>query len=260
MPSAHLRAVETAVVVINAGAGIEVNTRRTFASAGDAGVGRMVLLNKCDQENLDFNTLLSMVQESFGTQCVPLNVPVGLGSNFSGVVSTLNVPAEVPGDAQADPKALNQTVMDAIVEADEELMMRYLEGEQLSPEEVAGGVAKAIAAGTLIPIFCTSSKADVGVTEFMDALAAYALAPTLITRTAANEDGEEVTLEQSPDGPLVAQVFKTRIDPFVAKMSFVRVFSGTMKKDSTVTQAGQSRPVKVSQLLEVQGGKNNARR
>ena len=251
-----LRAVETAVVVINAGAGIEVNTRRTFSRAGDAGVGRMVLLNKCDQENLDFGNLLGMIQESFGPQCIPLNVPVGLGSKFSGVVSTLNVPAEVPGDAQADPKELNQTVMDAIVEADEELMMRYLEGEQLGPEEVAGGVAKAIAAGTLIPVFCTSSKTDVGVTEFMDALAAYALAPTHLTRTAVNEAGEEVAIKQSADEPVVAQVFKTRIDPFVAKMSFVRVFSGTMKKDSTLTQAGHSRSVKVSQLLEVQGGKN----
>jgi elongation factor G len=252
-----MRAVETAVVVINAAAGIEVNTRRTFARAGDAGVGRMVLINKLDQENVDFAKLLGQIQETFGAACVPLNVPVGGGSKLSGVVSTLKVPAEVPAEVVGDPKALNQTVMDAIVEADEELMMRYLEGEELGLEEVAGGVAKAIAAGTLIPVFCTSSKTGVGVDEFLDALAAFALAPTQIPRQAIKEDGEETVLNQSPDEPLIAQIFKTRIDPFVAKMSFVRVYAGTLKKDSTVTQAGHSRPVKVSQLLEVQGGKTN---
>ncbi len=253
-----LRAVETAVVVINAGAGIEVNTRRTFNRAGDAGVGRMVLINKLDQENVDFGNLLGQIQETFGSACVPLNVPVGAGSKFSGVVSTLKVPADVPADVQVDPKELNQTVMDAIVEADEELMMRYLEGEELSLEEVAGGVAKAITAGTLIPVFCASSKTGTGVDEFLDALVSFGLTPLQIPRKAQNEGGEEIPLKQSPDEPLIAQVFKTRIDPFVAKMSFVRVYSGTLKKDTTVTQAGESRPVKVSQLLEVQGGKTNA--
>ncbi len=253
-----LRAVETAVVVVNAGAGIEVNTRRTFSRAGEAGVGRMVLINKCDQENVDFAELLSLVQETFGSACVPLNVPAGIGSSFSGVVSTLNVPAEVPGDVQADPQELNQTVMDAIVDADEDLMMRYLEGEALSPEEVSGGVAKAIAAGTLIPVFCTSSKTGVGVEEFLDALANYGLAPTLVPRKATNAEGEEIEINQCADQPLIAQVFKTRIDPFVAKMSFIRVYAGKMTKDSQVTQAGESRSIKVSQLLEVQGGKNES--
>lgn len=253
-----MRAVETAVVVINAGSGIEVNTRRTFARAGDAGVGRMVLINKLDQENVDFADLLKMIQESFGPACVPLNVPVGAGGNFSGVVSTLKVPSDVPSDVQADPKELNRTVMDAVVEADEELMMRYLEGEELSLDEVAGGVTKAIAAGTLIPVFCSSSKTDVGVSEFMDALASFGLAPPQIARSATNEAGEEVPINQSADEPLVAQIFKTRIDPFVAKMSFIRVYSGKLTKDSNVTQAGESRPVKVSQILEVQGGKHNS--
>lgn len=252
-----LRAVETAVVVVNASSGIEVNTRRTFSRAGDAGVGRMVLINKLDQENVDFNALLGMIQETFGAACVPLNVPVGNGHDFSGVISTLKVPADVPAGVAADPKELNQTVMDAIVEADEELMMRYLEGEELSLEEVSGGVAKAIAAGTLIPVFCASSKNDVGVSEFMDAIASFGLNPTQVPRTATNEEGEEVPIEQTPDGPLVAQIFKTRIDPFVAKMSFVRIYSGKMTKDSSVTPAGESKPVKVSQLLEVQGGKHN---
>jgi len=247
-----LRATETAVVMVNAGAGIEVNTRRTFTLAGEAGLGRMVVVNKCDMENIVYSELLASIQESFGAACVPLNVPVGFGTDFSGVVSTLSVPDSVPDGVQADPSELNQAVMDAIVEADEELMERYLEGESLSPDEIGGGIAKAIAEGTLIPVLHISAKADIGVSELMDALATCALPPTAVERTVVNADGEESVLEQKADGPLIAQVFKTRIDPFVAKMNFLRVYSGTLAKDSSVKR--DDKLVKIGQLLQVQGG------
>jgi elongation factor G len=253
-----LRAVETAVVTVSAAAGIEVNTRRTFNRAGDAGVGRIVLVNKCDMENVNFPQLVSDLQELFGQACIPLNVPVGLGSNFEGVVSTLKVPDSVPPGAVMDPQEINQTLMDAIVEADEGLMERFLEGEELSPEEVAGGVSKAIKAGTLIPILCASSKTGVGVPEFMDALADITLSPADLPRKGKNSAGEAVEVPPDPDAPLLAQVFKTRIDPFVAKLSFVRVYSGTLKKDSSVHAAKLNKNVKISQLLDVQGGKQEA--
>lgn len=249
-----LRAAETAVITVSAGAGIEVNTRKVFEHAGKAGVGRMILINKCDMENVNFEEVVSSLQETFGQACVLLNVPVGLGADFSGVVSTLNVPESVPDGVVMNPADVNQTVMDAIAESDEALMERYLEGEKLSPEEVTTGIAKAIKAGTLIPIFCASSKADVGVAEFMDALTQFALSPSAIARTATGKDGSEVTLDQTPEAPLVTQVFKTRIDPFVAKMSYLRVFSGTLSKDSSVTDSRTGKSLKISQLLEVQGG------
>jgi elongation factor G len=192
-----LRAVETAVIVVNAGAGIEVNTRRTFNQAEKAGVGRMVLINKCDQDNINFGELLDMLKDSFGQGCVPLNVPVGIGPDFSGVVSTLSVPNSNPDGVLADLSEINQTVMDAIVEADEELMERYLEGEELSAEEVAGGMAKSIAAGMLIPIFCASSKTGVGIPEFMDAIASFALSPSQVSRTARGGGGAP-TVRTSP--------------------------------------------------------------
>ena len=153
-----LRAVETAVITVSAGAGIEVNTRRTFARAGEAGVGRVVLVNKCDMENVNFPQVVADLQELFGQGCVPLNVPVGSGADFSGVVSTLNIPDDVPGNVAMDPSEINQTLMDAIVEADEALMERFLEGEELPAAEIAGAVGKAITEGTLIRSFCTSSK------------------------------------------------------------------------------------------------------
>jgi elongation factor G len=247
-----LRAVETAVVVLSASAGIEVNTRRTFNLAGQEGLGRMVVVNKCDLDNLNFERILDSLQETFGTACVPMNLPVGLGSGFSAVVSTLNVPASVPAGAVADPKEWNQPMMDAIVEADESLMERYLEGEQLTPQEISSGLSKAVAAGTLIPVFFTSFKSGVGVPELMDALAEYALSPVELPRKATNAAGQEVTLTPDPNGPLVAEVFKTRIDPFVARMSFIRLFSGTLKKDMSVHAHG-AKAIKVPQLLEMQG-------
>jgi elongation factor G len=145
--------------------------------------------------------------------------------------------------------------MDAIVEADEELMMRYLEGEALSPDEVATGLSKAIAAGTLIPIFCMSSKTGVGVDEFLDAVAQFALSPHQMRRTAKNPAGEEVEIKQTADGPWLAQVFKTRIDPFVAKLSYARVYSGSVAKDASVHNSRSGKSLKLAQIFSVQGNK-----
>ena len=246
-----LAAVETAVIVISAGAGIEVNTRRAFAAAGAAGLGRMILINKCDMDNVEFADLVGEIQEVFGHGCVPLNVPVGIGGDFSGVVSTLEIPDEVPDGVEMDLVEVNQSLMDAIVEADEELMERYLEGETLSQAELSLGVMAAIASGTLIPIFCSSSKTDVGVDEFLDAMVDCSLAVSDVSRTATC-GGEDVVVD-SAGGDLVAQVFKTRIDPFVSKMSFIRVFSGTLKKDSNLHVSRLGKPVKMGQLLSVNG-------
>jgi len=253
-----MRAVETAVVTIGAGSGIEVNTRRCFAQAEKASLARMILINKCDGDNIDFEQLLETIRDTFGQGCVPLNLPIGLGESFSGVVSTLNVPESVPDGVPVDPAEINQALMDAIVEADEGLMERYLEGEEISADEVTGGISKAMAAGTLIPIFCASSQTDVGVSEFMDALANMALAPSEITRQTVDDAGAETELSGSADGPLVAQVLKTRIDPFVSKMSYIRVYSGRLTKDSTVDSSGASRALKIGQLLDVQGATQEA--
>lgn len=247
-----LCAAETALVVINASAGIEANTRRTFELAGRAHLARMIVINKLDHENINFPTLVETIQASFGKNCVLMNVPVGLGHNFKAVVSTLKPSANTEG-AVMDPNTIGSTVMDAIVEADEELMERYLEGEELSADEVLGGVSKAIAAGTLIPMFCTSARTGVGVPELMDAIVDFALSPGELVRHGRTESGQEVDIKSTVDAPLVAQVFKTRIDPFVSKMSFIRVFSGKLTKDSVVKDIRTGKGVKVHQLLDVQG-------
>ena len=214
----------------------------------------MIVINKLDQENIQLDQLIHNIQELFGRNCVPLNVPLGLGSKLHGVVSTLKIAAGAPADAVIDPATFGSAVMDAIVEADDELMERYLNGEELSADEVLGGATKAIASGTLIPIFCVSAKTGVGIAELMDAIIDFALCPGELVRHAKSEAGKDEDVKADEDAPLLAQVFKTRIDPFVSKMSFIRVFSGKLTKDSVVKDVRTGRGVKIHQLLDVQGG------
>src|SRR5579872_6161815 len=142
-----LRAVETAVIVINAASGIEVNTRKTFALAGEEGLGRIIVLNKLDLDNIRFPELIASIQETFGKKCVLMNVPNGLGAGFTAVISTLHVPDSAPAGMPVHPAEVTQSLMDAIVDADERLMERYLEGGEFTDEEMAHGIEHAIALG-----------------------------------------------------------------------------------------------------------------
>ena len=249
-----IRAAETAAVTISATSGIEVNTRRTFLRARGAKIGRMIILTRLDGDNIDFAGLLDSIKESFGAACIPLNLPVGLGAEFTSVCPTFPVPDSIPEGTVGDPAAVYQDLLDAVVEADEALMERYLEGEEFSPDELMAGVSKAVAAGTLIPIFCVCGKSGVGVDELLDGFAEFAPSPLDVVRNAV----DPVTGDETPIDPnaqaTVAQVFKTRIDPFVAKMSFIRVYSGRLSKDSSLSCTGSDKNVKLGQLLQVQGG------
>jgi elongation factor G len=249
-----LRGVDTAAVVINAQSGIEVNTRRVFNEAKKAGIGRMIVINKMDAENIDFPKLVHNIQELWGKPCMLLNVPLGQGADFRGVASTLKVPADTKG-ALVDPAKVSQALLETIIEADEEVMMRYFEGEPPTDEEVSRLIVKAVAQGSLVPIVCVSGKTGVGLDELMDAMALCGLPPDALRRTAKNAEGAEVEVKADPAGPLVAQVFKTRVDPFVQKLSFIRVFSGTLSKDSTVPVIGMRKGLKLAQLFHVQADK-----
>jgi elongation factor G len=252
-----MRGVDTAAIVINAQSGIEVNTRRVFAEAKKAGLGRIIIVNRMDSDNINFSTLIDSIQELFGKACVLLNVPLGQGAEFRGVASTLKPPADTSG-ALVDPAEISESLLETIIEVDEAVTERYFEGTPPTDEEIADLTVKAIAQGSLIPILCVSGKTGVGLPELLDALAVVALPPNAIVRKAKNAAGEEVDVKADPAGPLVAQVFKTRIDPFVQKLNFVRVFSGTLKKDSNVQVVGVRKPVKIAALLSVQAEETSA--
>lgn len=246
-----MQAVETALIVINAHAGIQVNTRRMFKEASKAGIGRMIVINKMDDENFDFEALVESIRETFGPQCVLLNVPRGTGAQFKGVVSTLKVPADTSG-AIVDPKSINEPLIESIVEVDDAVMEKYFEGEMPSDDELSRLIVRAVAAGTLVPIVCCSARTRVGLPELLDALKTCGLSPKDIKRTGILND-QEVELQPSADAPLCAEVFRTRIDPFVQKLSFIRIFSGHLKRDDSVHASGARKNVKVGPLLQVQG-------
>ena len=248
-----LRAVETALVAIDAHAGIKVNTRRAWQEAGDAGIGRILCITKLDTDNINFPGLIDSIKEVFGTQCALFNVPIGHGHDLKGVVSTLDVPKDKAG-ALIDPATLSESVVESIIEADEAVMEKYLEGEMPSKEVLQRLCAEAVRQGTLTPIVCVSTKMGVGLDELLAVLVQASLPPKAVVRT-AKKDGDSVTLKCDPSAPLAAQVFKTRIDPFVQRLSYIRVFSGTLKKDATVPVAGSRKGVKIGPLLSVQGEK-----
>lgn len=246
------RAVDLAAIVINAQSGVEVNTRRVFQEAEKAGLARMIIINKLDAENIDFNRLLRGIKETFGEHCVPLNVPVGLGTDFRGVAATLSAQENVPG-AVIDPSSISQSLLESIVVADEEVLSRYFEGQMPTSKEVSTLLGRAMIDGSLIPIVCISAKTGVGLPELLKTFELCGVSPDRVIRRAQKpESGESVELTADPAGPLVAQVFKTRVDPFVQKISFLRVFSGTLKSNATVPLVGERKGLKLAQLFHVQ--------
>ena len=250
-----LRAVETVLIAIDAHSGIKVNTRRVWQEAGAAGLGRILVITKLDTDNISFPTLFASIKEVFGSQCVLFNVPIGQGHGLKGVVSTLDVPKDTNG-ALIDPAELSESTLESIIEADEGVMEKYFEGQMPSKEDLSRLTAEAVRQGTLTPIVCVSMKAGVGVDELLAVLAEASLPPTAIARTAKKE-GDDVTLKCDPAAPLAAQVFKTRIDPFVQRLSYVRVFSGTLKKDQLVHSPGARKGIKIGPLLSVQADKTS---
>ncbi len=246
-----IHGVDLAIIVINAHSGIEVNTRRVFQEAEKAGIACMIVVDKLDTDHDHFAELFDSIHSVWGEKCVPLNVPIVKDGQLKGVASVLNVADDISG-VVLSPADLHLRLIEAIVECDEDVMAKYLEGESPTPQTLASLMAKAIAEGHLVPILCCSGKLDVGLDELLEAISNYGPSPASIARR-AKRNGDTIDIAHDEKGPLVARVFKTRVDPFVQKLSFIRVYSGTLKKDDIVPISGQKKTVKLGPLLEVQG-------
>jgi elongation factor G len=246
-----MRGVDNVAIVIDAHAGIGVNTRRVWQEAGNMGLGRIIVITKIDSDNVDYPHLLLDIQNFFGHECIPVNLPIGHGPDFKGVVDMVNDPGKVTGtliDAQQSHKAL----IEDVIELDDEVTSRYFEGQEPTDAEISKLIIDAVACGHLVPLISVSGKTGVGVPELLDALARCTLPPDRVPRQGTNGTGVAQEIKANSNGPLVAQVFKTRIDPFVHKLSFVRIWSGTIKKDDNVHVDGARKLVKLHQLLNVQ--------
>ena len=252
-----LNAVDNAMIVISAPGGILVNTRRMFAEAGKRGLARMLVINRLDADNIHFDDLLKAIQDTFGKGCVLFNAPIGIGADFKGVVSVLEPPDNVPAGCAVDVAAARSKLVDAIVEADESLMEKYLMEGTVSGAELKAALPKALTAGTVIPIFCTSAKKDIGIAELLDAIANLALSPVQAKpRVAVKGSGDKATdvkLEAKETGECVAQVFKNLNDKFVGVLSFFRVYSGKIAGDQQIVNLRTGKSSRSGGLLQMQG-------
>ncbi|MEO7743814.1 MAG: elongation factor G [Usitatibacter sp.] len=250
---AALAAVDTAVIVVNAQNGIELNTSRMMRSAGKRNVCRMILVNKIDGENIDLESLLKRIQDLYGKECLPINLPA---HGRKDVVDCFFNP---DGDSDfSSVKAAHSKLIDQVVEVDEELMALYLEqGEELSPEQLHAPFEKALREGHLIPVCFASARTGAGVMEFLDILAKLAPNategnPPPFIMSAATE-GEEYHSQPDPKKHVLAHVFKVIMDPYVGKVAVFRVHQGTINKDTQLYIGDGKKPFKTGHLYHLQG-------
>jgi elongation factor G len=249
-----LPAVETAVVVINAENGIEEITRRVMEAAQADRLCRMIVVNKIDAEDVNLAGLTEEIQEVFGPECLPINLPAAHGD---GVVDCFFQPS---GDdtAFSSVETAHTEIIDQVVEVDEELMELYLEqGEDLEPEQLHAPFEKALREGHLVPICYASAKSGVGVPELLDVFERLMPNPTEGNPPkflkGEGAQAEEVEIEPDPELHVVGHVFMVDIDPFKGRLGIFRVHQGTLRPGMQLYVGDARKPIKVTQLLKING-------
>ena len=264
-----LRVVDGAVVLICAVSGVEVHTEKVWQFADEYNLPRLVFINKLDRENANFAKALAQVQEQLSNRAVAVQLPIGSEENFRGVIDLVNMKAilydpkkgkdftveEIPADMQAEAESYREKLIEAVAETDDELVMKYLEGEALTNEEITTGLRIGTLDGSIIPVLCGSALANVGIQPLMDAIIACLPSPEDVEAIVGTDvkTGEEITLEPSEEGPLAALVFKTMADPFVGKLTYFRVYSGVFNSDTQVYNVNKGKMERVGQLFIPRG-------
>lgn len=261
-----LRAVDCALTVACAVSGVEVGTESTFKLAERQNLPQMALINKMDRENADFYKVYGRMRELFGNRLVAVQLPIGSQTSFSGVVDLIDlkayvydgkkvVEAEIPADMSEAVDEHRASLVEAAAEYDDEVLMKYLEGEELSVEEVRAGVKDGILNRRIVPVLCGASSSGIGVAPLLDFIIAYGPSPDRFGDVRGVKPGtdEEVTRSVAANAPFSALVFKTMADPFVGKLSMFKVFSGALKSDSTIYNVSKRVEERVGQVFLTMG-------
>ena len=252
------RVADAAIILVSAAAGVEVGTNQMWTLANEGNLPRMLFISKMDRENADFDRIMGEITERFGRECVPVQIPIGAESAFSGVVNLLDPDADVPDDIADVVEEARERVIEAVAEADDALADKYLEGEEITQSEMITGLKQGIADGLIIPVLVGASPSEIGTSELLDAIVDFLPSPADVGSVDADTADGLVSMSPDSSGPLAALVFKTSADPFVGKLSYFRVYSGTFSSDTQLWNVNEGQQERVGQVFEVRGKEQNA--
>jgi len=259
-----LRVTEGAVILVCAASGVEVGTEQMWSDTEKRSLPRLILVNKMDRDNADFLSTLKGIQSKLAPRCLPVQLPIGSQKDFQGIIDLVTMKAllgtdsqeaEIPSSLREQAEASREKLVEAAVEADDELINKYLEGEAINNEEIFAAIRKSTIAGRLVPVFAGSALKGVGSRQILNGICSYLPSPeeggTIVAKNASTGNQEEV--KPDPESPLSALVFKTTADPYVGKLSYFRVYSGVMSGNSQVWNANKNSMERIGQLFTMLG-------
>jgi elongation factor G len=257
-------AADGALIVMDASGGVEAGAERAIALGRSTGKPAMFVLSKCDRENADPNAALDALRTAFGTKIAPLELAIGAAENFRGYVDLVHrkaylyedgkaVETEIPAELADDVATRRDQLLEAAAEADDDVLMKYLEGEEVSDEELERCLHRGVRESILAPVVLAAAARDVGLVGLLDAIVTYLPSPEERPVKALDKDGKEVELTPDPDGPTLIHAFKTAADPYVGKLTYLRVHSGTLRSHDHVWNPSKGEDERIGQLLAIKG-------
>ena len=261
-----LRVLDGSVAVFCAKGGVEPQSENVWRQAETYKVPRIAFVNKMDILGANFYNVVEMMKERLGSNAVPVQLPIGKEDTFQGIIDLVKMDAiiyeddlgtvmdetEIPADMQELAAEWREKLVEAVAETDEELMMKYLEGEEFTEEEIKAAIRKATIACEMNPVFCGTAYRNKGVQPVIDAVIDYLPAPTDIPSIkGVLPDGTEAERHSSDDEPFSALAFKIMTDPFVGKLAFFRVYSGTLESGSYVLNATKNKRERIGRILQM---------
>ena len=267
-----LRVVDCALIVVCGVSGVEVQTEKVWDYAEEFQLPRIFFINKMDRERADFDRVSEMIKENFGPNAVPVQLPIGSEEQFQGIVDLLQMKAfyfqtdkdgksqfeekEIPDDLKAKAEEYRQKMVEAVTEFDDEILMKYLDGEELSKEEILTCLKGGMIERKVFPILCGSATKNIGIELLLDFIKDYFPNPLELPDISVKDlkEQKEMALKRAADGaPFAALVFKTVTDPYVGNLTYFRVFSGEIDSDTQVYNSTQDIENKVGKIYRMQG-------
>ena len=262
---AALRVADLAIVVVSAVEGVEVQTEMAWRAAAELGLPRMFFVNKLDRERASFERTLDQLRDRFGAGVAPLELPIGEEASFRGIADLLTdtaylydggpkpTAAEIPDDMAAREHEVHDNLVEGIVVADDDLMERYLEGEEISPKELEDTLAKGVAEASVFPVTCGSATRMIGIDRLATLVAEIGPSPLQRGPVAVQAGDTTSEVAVDPSGQPLALVFRTVADPYVGKVSFLKVLSGTIRPDTVLTNPRTHSDEKLHNLFTMRG-------